>query len=82
MGGRRRCVVGRFLLMGVGWIILAAYVACVKRVLNWAVCNDCVQPLENSIDCSVPAAPVPPTFDDTFVISVCDENCEFLCYFR
>jgi hypothetical protein len=66
---------------GVGWIILAAYVACVKRVLNWAVCNDCVQPLENSVDGSVPAAPVPPTFDDTFVISVCDEIVSFFTIF-
>jgi hypothetical protein len=45
----------------------------VKRVSNWAVCDDRVQPLENSVDGSVPAAPVPPTFDDTFVISVYDE---------
>jgi hypothetical protein len=37
-----------------------------------------VQPLENSVDSSVPAAPVPPTFDDTFVISICDEIAGFL----
>jgi len=36
-----------------------------------------VQPLENSVDCSVPAVPLPPTFDDTFVISVCDEIASF-----
>ena len=48
-----------------------------KRVSNWAVCNDCVQPLENSIDGSVPAAPIPPTFNDAFVISVCDEIASF-----
>ena len=32
-----------------------------------------MQPLENSIDSLVVAAPIPLTFDDTFVISVYDE---------
>jgi len=59
--------------MGVGWMYPCAYIACVKRVSNWAVCDEPSAALEKSVDGSVPAAPVPPTFDNTFVISVYDE---------
>jgi hypothetical protein len=40
-----------------------------------------VQPLENSVDSLVLAAPISPTFDDTFVISVCDEIVSFFTIF-
>jgi hypothetical protein len=62
----------------VGWIILAAYVACVKGMSDWVVRNDGVQSLEDSVNRSVTAASVPPTFDNALVISVYDEILSFL----
>jgi hypothetical protein len=62
----------------IGWIILAAYIACVKGMSDWVVHDDGVQSLEDSVNRSVPAASVPPTFDDTLVISVYDEVASFL----